>query len=74
MKDIRDTTSSMINTHFKGMKEIIGGRTVDPELSHFTESSQLSGALSKSDIKRGLEGERVNFNIVKAACRSIGGT
>jgi Calponin homology (CH) domain len=73
VNDIRDTTSSMINTHFRSKKESFGGRTVDLELSQFTESSQLSGALSKSDIKRGLEGERVNFNIVKSACSSIGG-
>jgi Calponin homology (CH) domain len=73
LNDIRDTTSSMINTHFRSKKEAAGGRTVDLELSQFTESSQLSGALSKSDIKRGLEGERVNFNTVQSACSSIGG-
>lgn len=73
VRDIRDTTSSLISTHFKSKKEVVGGRTVDLELSQFTESCQLSGALSKSDIKRGLEGERINFNIVKAACSSIGG-
>ena len=35
-------------------------------LEKFTEATALNGgALSKSDLKRGLEGERKNFKILK---------
>lgn len=40
--------------------------SVVESLEMFTEATALNGgALSKSDLKRGLEGERKNFKILK---------
>jgi hypothetical protein len=38
-----------------------------------SESQSVSVCLSQLDVRRGLEGERGNFELLRSACLAIGG-
>lgn len=72
---IQNTTTSLLapfqviqeHDHHKNKSDQENENENDVEsLEKFTEATALNGgALSKSDLKRGLEGERKNFKILK---------
>lgn len=68
-KIIQNTTSSLL-APFQVIQDHLQLKNVDEKcfesLEKFTEATALNGGnLSKSDLKRGLEGERKNFKILK---------
>lgn len=68
-KIIQNTTSSLL-APFEVIQDHLqlenGDENGIESLEKFTEATALNGGtLSKSDIKRGLEGERKNFKILK---------
>lgn len=72
---IKSTTATILADHLKRNKVTVQD-TKAAELDQFTEASASAlsvSVLSKSDIKRAQEGERMNFTTIKQACNAIGG-
>ena len=67
---IRNTTSSL-------MQKLTGDTSTSAaasRLDSFVEATSLAGgSLNKTDLKRGIDGERRNFAMLRRACHAIGG-
>jgi Calponin homology (CH) domain len=73
---VKSTTATILADHLK-RKKVTVQDTKAAELEQFTEASASAlsvSVLSKADIKRAQEGERMNFVTIKKACNAIGGT
>ena len=73
---VKSTTATILADHLKRNKVTVQD-TKAAELEQFTEASASAlsvSVLSKADIKRAQEGERMNFVTIKKACNAIGGT
>ena len=67
---IKNTTSSLV-------QKLTGDTTttaIASKLDTFVEATSLTGgSLNKTDLKRGIDGERRNFAMLRRACHAIGG-
>ena len=69
---IKNTTSSLV-------QKLTGDTTTTTaaaasKLDTFVEATSLTGgSLNKTDLKRGIDGERRNFAMLRRACHAIGG-
>ena len=73
---IKNTTSSLVQklTGDTTIPTTTVAAVVASKLDSFVEATSLCcGSLNKADLKRGIEGERRNFAMLRRACHAIGG-
>ena len=79
--DIQSTTATILSDHYTEMtkcskldgKSDYGFSDIG-DLDSFMEGNIVSNnIISRENIKKGLEGEKRNFHLIKNACSAIGG-